>query len=52
MPACVCRYEQYLGTEQGDHLARVYNENALLTTLQVCVCVCVFVCPCVRVCVC
>jgi hypothetical protein len=33
---CVCcRYEQYVGTEQGDHLARQYNENAFLVTLQV-----------------
>jgi hypothetical protein len=31
-----CRsYEKFIGTEQGDHLARNYNESAFLTTVQV-----------------
>ena len=27
-------YEKFMGTEQGDHLARNYNESAFLVTLQ------------------
>ncbi len=29
------RFEKFVGSEQGDHLARQYNENAFLLTMQV-----------------
>jgi hypothetical protein len=31
----LCRFEKFIGTEQGDHLARQYNENSFLLTMQV-----------------